>query len=995
MMPNTAPLTPKPRIDVFISSTSIDLPEHRAAVRDAILSLGLFPSGMETWPKSGESPVDKCRRMVADAELYVGIFAYRYGWRPDGAGQPSITEMEYDWAAEPRADGTSRPRLCFVMADSHPWPEDQKEREAHDDLERFKARVRQREVGFFTTPDDLKAQVVTALSPYAQLTRDQALVPYLRWLHEQSKRSGLLHVLTPSDASADAKPITVEQVYTPLDTRSMIYRDERGNIIPPAMAEARRQGGKDDKVKAVPVTAMEAATQHAHLVLLGDPGSGKSTFLNFLALCLSGQRIDPNGGWLERLSKQGWTHGELVPLVVTLRDFAQDVPPSASEGMAKLLFDHLERQLAKWKLEDALPAIHAALNAGRALVMLDGLDEVPSERRDLVRQTVQDFIARCHPTNRYLVTCRILSYTNSAWKLAGMAEETIAPFTRPKIEHFVRAWYTAMQALGGIDPDLAKQRVKDLIGALRELQHLAENPMLLTVMAIVHNHTGALPRESARLYAECVDLLLLRWKPHAARSLLETLNVREDDLFRLLWEIAFDAHDKQAERAGAADIPETEIVGIARNRFGGDSAKANAFVEYIEGRAGLLIGRGTDKYGWRVFTFPHRTFQEYLAGCHLASDRLDQNIVDYARRGAAWREALMLATGHLVFNDKRLSDPLYAVQALMGETETPHTDADWRMVWLAGDMLKLIELPSVEGHKIGQRVLPLVRQRLAALVGGGHLPVTERASAGRILSVLGDPRPGVGCNPTTKLPDIAWCEVPAGEFIYQDGEKRTLERFFIAKYPITYMQFQAFLDADDGYRNPEWWKDLHEEGQAQQWEGAGDQRFKHWNHPRENISWYDSMAFCAWLNHQVREGRLTLPDYIPAGFEIRLPTEAEWEKAARGTDGRKYPYEGPFDANKGNTRETGLNMTSAVGMFPAGASPYGALDMSGNVWEWTRTEYDAEINNDISNNKPRVLRGGSWSSAEDSARAATRNRNDPFNRNGLLGGRVASAAPIK
>jgi formylglycine-generating enzyme required for sulfatase activity/ribosomal protein S18 acetylase RimI-like enzyme len=417
--------------------------------------------------------------------------------------------------------------------------------------------------------------------------------------------------------------------------------------------------------------------------------------------------------------------------------------------------------------------------------------------------------------------------------------------------------------------------------------------------------------------------------------------------------------------------------------------------QYIEGRAGLLIGRGQDKYGWRVFTFPHRTFQEYLAGCHLASDRLDQNIVDYARRGAAWWEALMLATGHLVFNDKRLSDPLYAVQALMGETETPHTDADWRMVWLAGDMLKLIELPSVEGHKIGQRVLPLVRQRLAALVGGGHLPVTERASAGRILSVLGDPRPGVGCNPTTKLPDIAWCEVPAGEFIYQDGEKRTLERFFIAKYPITYMQFQAFLDADDGYRNPEWWKDLHEEGQAQQREGADDQWYKYWNHPRENISWYDSMAFCKWLNHQVREGRLTLPDYIPAGFEIRLPTEAEWEKAARGTDGRKYPYEGPFDANKGNTDETGLNMTSAVGMFPAGASPYGALDMSGNVWEWTRTEHDAEINNDISNNKPRVLRGGSWNDTDGFARAVYRDRNHTGDRSNGTGCRVVSSAPIK
>src|SRR5262245_61596051 len=108
----------KQRIDVFISSTSIDLPEYRDAVRDAILTLGLFPSGMEHWPVKGENPVDLCRKMVNDAEIYLGIYAHRYGWRP--VGSKSITEMEYDWAAEVRRDGKPIPRLCFIMDDSHP-----------------------------------------------------------------------------------------------------------------------------------------------------------------------------------------------------------------------------------------------------------------------------------------------------------------------------------------------------------------------------------------------------------------------------------------------------------------------------------------------------------------------------------------------------------------------------------------------------------------------------------------------------------------------------------------------------------------------------------------------------------------------------------------------------------------------------------------------------------------------------------------------------------
>jgi tetratricopeptide (TPR) repeat protein len=153
------------RIDVFISSTSIDLPEYRAAVRDAILSLGMFPSGMEHWPVSGENPVDLCRKMVGDAELYVGVFAKRYGWMPDGFR--SITEMEYDWAGDVKRNGSPMPRLCFVMKDDFPFPDSEESDDAKQGLARFKARVKKEAVGFFTTPTDLKAQVLAALAPFA------------------------------------------------------------------------------------------------------------------------------------------------------------------------------------------------------------------------------------------------------------------------------------------------------------------------------------------------------------------------------------------------------------------------------------------------------------------------------------------------------------------------------------------------------------------------------------------------------------------------------------------------------------------------------------------------------------------------------------------------------------------------------------------------------------------------------------------------------------
>ena len=149
----------KQRVDVFISSTSIDLPEYRAAVQAAIISLGLYPSGMEHWPVSGENPVDLCHEKVQNAEIYLGIYAHRYGWRPDGYDGKSITELEYDWAGEVTWNGKPIPRLCFIMDDNHPWPSSMVEHDARKDLERFKSRVKENQVGFFTTPEDIITQL--------------------------------------------------------------------------------------------------------------------------------------------------------------------------------------------------------------------------------------------------------------------------------------------------------------------------------------------------------------------------------------------------------------------------------------------------------------------------------------------------------------------------------------------------------------------------------------------------------------------------------------------------------------------------------------------------------------------------------------------------------------------------------------------------------------------------------------------------------------------
>ena len=137
-----------------------------------------------------------------------------------------------------------------------------------------------------------------------------------------------------------------------------------------------------------------------------------------------------------------------------------------------------------------------------------------------------------------------------------------------------------------------------------------------------------------------------------------------------------------------------------------------------------------------------------------------------------------------------------------------------------------------------------------------------RAAIGRALGRLGlDDRKGVGLD-ANGLPDIDWVTIPAGDFVYQDGERRRLDGFRIARYPVTNAQFRAFLDADDGYRDHRWWRGLTEpdrDPKQPSWDIAND--------PRETVSWFEAMAFCAWLSHRT-------------GLAIRLPAELEWERAA-------------------------------------------------------------------------------------------------------------------
>ena len=187
--------------------------------------------------------------------------------------------------------------------------------------------------------------------------------------------------------------------------------------------------------------------------------------------------------------------------------------------------------------------------------------------------------------------------------------------------------------------------------------------------------------------------------------------------------------------------------------------------------------------------------------------------------------------------------------------------------------------------------------------------------------------------------------VPAAEVALgspQDFDENPVETvriapFFIDIHPATNGEYAKFV-ASTGHRPPKHWL-------------GGEAPPGEHNHPVVWLSWFDAAAYAKWAGK-------------------RLPTEREWEHAARGSDGREYPWGNEFSPDRCNCRITGLGGTSPLGSFPDGLSPFGCHDMAGNVWEWTDSWHDES-------EERRVLRGGSWGSGSMSVRACYRGRDFP------------------
>ncbi|GJL62689.1 MAG: hypothetical protein NPIRA04_13430 [Nitrospirales bacterium] len=561
----------------------------------------------------------------------------------------------------------------------------------------------------------------------------------------------------------------------------------------------------------------------------------------------------------------------------------------------------------------------------------------------------------------------------------------------------------------------------------KDLRGLAERPLLLTVMVQLHTFQGKLPDDRTELYNDAVDLLMERWQQRLGQETglvqhLDIPHLKMTDLRDGLCDVAFQAHQLTSSEE-TPDIRESDLRQCLQTYLGGSWDKAGQFVQYIRERSGLLIPHKTDAY-----RFPHRTFQEFLAACYLLRTDHDPgrpaSLVqqDFDR----WREVFVLACGFAARKysiNKALAFINHLCPEGVSDIASPQPQ-HWRFAQLAADALLEVGLLGVKREKAGQVLLERVQEWIEGAMRHDEVIVKDRVQADRTLGLLGDRRKDV-------LDPLQTEFIKVADGPFKMGEKsETIMMtvpyiYYISKFPVTQSQFRAFVD-DNGYRHEAYWPEAKAAGvwKAGMVQGRYDDQprgkpedfdepFSLPNHPVVGVTWYEALAYCRWLTERLQawEGtpepvRILLRTGGKTGkpWSITLPNEPEWEKAARGVeDDRVYPWGNHAEPNFANYGETQVNATSAVGCFPKGASPFKLEEMSGNVWEWTRSLYEEDSypakpnewtrreNLMADQAKDRVLRGGSWFDSDYDVRCASRSRLGPVYWDLFIGFRVVAS----
>ena len=672
----------------------------------------------------------------------------------------------------------------------------------------------------------------------------------------------------------------------------------------------------------------ELIPKNRTLVIRGRAGSGKTTLVKHAA-----HSMITRGTW------KGLD--EYLPVLVFLKDLKGFDTTGVTGNV-----DTAEKLLAFWTEKAGsflnIDIIQAYCDAGKVVFFLDGLDEIDEHLREIVTKAFHGVKIK-HEKCKIVFSGRPHGVDDPVVKWFGTPID-ILPLLMPQVEDFIHKWFEHV-----FDNNTSKtmKTAPDLIGEIRShpsIDELIDSPLMLTAICLLYNDDKELPGQRAELYDRFITNLLYKRFGSEAQKVRNFLMV-----------LGKNTHEKNTKIISRVDA--LKVLGNDYKKEKDETQTAyntrlDEKFDEIEPACGLLK---CEKGG---YGFIHLTFQEFLTANALIAGETENhfNTIQRYWDNSWYLEVVRLYIGYLSIQNKSLANTI--VTKILEENDK---------IPFARHLLAIRAFNDIHRDNREDYATKLVKDTLWEIIDSDAKPPV-RAEAGELLGRMGDDR---DFETFVTIPDCTY-KTSAGSV--------TLKSFEMGRFPVTNLWFRKFIE-DKAYKRQELWSKEGKKWLADQKEEYPEYWYDHqWNspnHPVVGVSWHEADAFCRWLTTSRNDG-----------YTYRLPKAQEWEAAAAGKAGREYAWGNEFDADKCNTHESGINKTSAVGIFKNGDTPDGLSDLSGNVSEWTCTNYDTKKKQPIFKNSVWVT-GGVWGIGSISARCDSRYYKKPDTRDYLIGFRCS------
>jgi len=873
-------------------------------------------------------PQEVINRQIGDYDIFVGIMWKRFGTPTGKAG--SGTEEEFNIAYK-NWERFRRPRILFYFSTAQYTIQNDEEYDQLGRVREFRKKMRDKGLTReYPTLDDfadlLREHLVRVLeewfSPKGKRIKLTDFSHYVRYLMEDTMYIDIRGLIT---GKGKAHRFPIDRLYIPLKTSGAGVEEgirARGEI---------NAGGIAEGIGPMDVFLQEALKRR-RLIIKGDPGSGKTTFLRFITNTLCRKWLGEDLSLLN--VRIPWT--DTCPLPIFLRigaliEHLQEcrekghTSTSLKEDNPECLFHFLEERAKRYNWKVCSEDFRAELDSGNCLILLDGLDEAPNLRTRAKISSLAENLLRSFPECQVVLTSRPPALDGPVIP-PGFDLVEILPLDDMAKDFFLSQW---SKELHHDSPEKAEEFKKELSGALQarpEIRRMASTPVMLTALAVVHWNEHRLPEQRSELYESIITWLLRSREQRPGR-------LSSDRCRRLLQKLALSmfnhpqGRQRQVGFKWAAQTLDKEFAATEEKSL---LEQAEEFLceEMVD--SGIIVEREKRLEFW------HLSFQEYLAASEIAGQRDDAQASllfegDRLYR-SEWREVLLLLGGVLykqgeekinyLINQIIERGPRYKDKASLPELA--------REVGLLGGIVS--DLSPFHFSPANEEYQQIVKGVMGIFEKESYqaIPVQVRIEAADALGRVGDPR----------LHDDPMVSIPGGRFWMGAQKKNKKERNFdedardnefpvhevdlspytIGTYPVTVGQYLRFIE-DGGYQEKRYWEagGFGEYTILYKWE----EQLQYSSRPVVNVSWHEAAAYAKWCG-------------------CRLPTEAEWERAARGPgeEYRKYPWgDGEPTKDTANWDKAGVGKVTPVGIFPEDRSPEGVIDMAGNVWEWCRDWY--------------------------------------------------------